>query len=35
MIGDVFVLKSGTDFQEFSEIKLILNVDEEEAKQIL
>ena len=30
MIGDVFLLKSGTDFQDFSNIKIYFNVDEEQ-----
>ena len=30
MVGDVFFLKSGTDFQDFSDFKVYFNVDEEE-----
>lgn len=35
MVGDVFFLKSGTDFQDFSEIKIHRNVQVEDAAQFL
>lgn len=30
MVNDVFMLKSGTDFEDFSDLKVMMNVSEEE-----
>jgi len=35
MINDVFFLKSGSDFQDFSNLKVTLNVEPEEAERII